>query len=105
MTIQFNTDKNIASNDRTANYLSSIVSDSLERFSEHVTRIEVHLSDENGSGKTGGDDKRCVLEARMEGKKPVAVTNDADTIEKAVRGAIDKLTTMLEKSLDRQRSY
>ncbi|ABG59013.1 HPF/RaiA family ribosome-associated protein [Cytophaga hutchinsonii] len=104
MTIQFNTDKNVASNERTANYLSSMISDSLDRFSEHITRIEVHLSDENSS-KEGGDDKRCVLEARMEGKKPFAVTNNADTIEKAVSGAIDKLTTTLEKNLERQRSY
>ena len=105
MTIQFNTDKNIAGNDRTATYLSSMISDSLDRFSEHITRIEVHLSDENGSGKEGGDDKRCMLEARMEGKKPLAVTNNADTIEKAVSGAIDKLLTTLEKNLERQRSY
>ena len=105
MTIQFNTDKNIAGNDRTATYLSSMISDSLDRFSEHITRIEVHLSDENGSGKEGGDDKRCMLEARMEGKKPLAVTNNADTIEKAVSGAIDKLLITLEKNLERQRSY
>ena len=105
MTIQFNTDKNIAGNDRTATYLSSMIEDSLDRFSEHITRIEVHLSDENGSNKEGGNDKRCVLEARMEGKKPLAVTNNADTVEKAVSGAIDKLMSTLEKNLERQRSY
>jgi len=105
MTIQFNTDKNIAGNDRTANYLGSMIENSLERFSEHITRIEVHLSDENGSNKEGGNDKRCLLEARMEGKKPLAVSNNADTVEKAVSGAIDKLLTTLEKNLERQRSY
>lgn len=105
MIIQFNTDKNIASNARTANYLSSMISESLDRFSEHITRIEVHLADENSSAKAGGDDKRCSIEARMEGKKPLSVTNHADTIEKAVSGAIDKLMRTLEKNLERQRSY
>ena len=105
MTIQFNTDKNIAGNDRTANYMNSMILDSLDRFSDYITRIEVHLSDENGSNKAGGNDKRCMLEARLEGMKPIAVTNFADTVEKAVGGAIDKLVSTLDKTLERQRAY
>ena len=105
MTIQFNTDKNIAGNDRTANYMNSMILDSLDRFSDHITRIEVHLSDENGSNKAGGNDKRCMLEARLEGVKPIAVTHFADTVEKAVSGAIDKLVGTLDKTIERQRAY
>lgn len=104
MTIQFNADKNIASNERTANYLNSMILDSLDRFSDNITRIQVHLSDENSS-KNGGNDKRCMLEARLEGLKPIVVTNFADTVEKSVSGAIDKLVTTLDKTLDRQRAY
>ncbi|WP_018344975.1 HPF/RaiA family ribosome-associated protein [Cytophaga aurantiaca] len=104
MTIQFNTDKNIAGNDRTATYMNSMILDSLDRFSDHITRIEVYLSDEN-SNKTGGNDKRCLLEARLEGLKPIAVTNFSDTVEKAVSGAIDKLVGTLDKTLERQRAY
>ena len=104
MTIQFNTDKNIASNERTANYLNSMILDSLDRFSDYITRIEVHLSDEN-STKSVGNDKRCILEARLEGLKPIAVTNNSDTVEKSVRGAIDKLVGLLDKTLERQRTY
>ena len=37
-----------------------------ERFSAHITRVEVHLGDEN-AGKRGSDDKRCMMEARLEG--------------------------------------
>ncbi len=33
--------------------------------------MEVHRSDENGS-KSGQNDKRCVTEARLEGRQPVA---------------------------------
>jgi hypothetical protein len=104
MTIQFNADKNIASNERTANYLNSMILDSLDRFSDNITRIQVHLSDENSS-KTGGNDKRCMLEARLEGLKPIVVTNFADTVEKSVSGAIDKLVGTLDKTLERQRTY
>ncbi|HSY61265.1 MAG TPA: HPF/RaiA family ribosome-associated protein [Cytophaga sp.] len=104
MTIQFNADKNIASNERTANYMNSMILDSLDRFSDYITRIEVHLSDENSS-KTGGKDKRCMLEARLEGLKPIVVTNYSDSVEKAVSGAIDKLVGTLDKTLERQRAY
>ena len=104
MTIQFNADKNIASNERTATYLNSIILDSLDRFSDNITRVAIHLSDEN-SNKTGSRDKRCVLEARLEGLKPIVVTNYADTVEKSVSGAMDKLVGTLDKTLERQRSY
>ena len=104
MTIQFNADKNIASNERTATYLNSIILDSLDRFSDNITRVEIHLSDENGN-KSGIRDKRCVLEARLEGLKPIAVTNYADTVEKSVSGAMDKLIGTLDRVLERQRAY
>jgi hypothetical protein len=51
----------------------------LARFK--VTRLEVHLADEN-SDKFGINDKRCLIEARPVNMQPVAVTNHADT-EKA----------------------
>lgn len=90
MTIQLNTDKHIEGNARLQEYVSSVISDSLARFSEHITRVEVHFSDENG-GKTGPNDKRCMLEARLESKKPIAVTSHANTIEQALNDSLDKL--------------
>jgi hypothetical protein len=42
----------------------------------------VHLADEN-SDKFGINDKRCLIEARPVNMQPVAVTNHADTTEKA----------------------
>jgi hypothetical protein len=55
----------------------------------------VHLSDENGS-KTRQNDKRCLLEARLESRQPIAVTSQANTIEKAVNDALDKLKTSMK---------
>ncbi|MFT4778657.1 MAG: ribosome-associated translation inhibitor RaiA [Flavobacteriales bacterium] len=95
MKIQINTDKNISGNERLVAYINSTIEDDLARFSDNITRIEVHLSDENGS-KGGQNDKRCMLEARLEKKNPIAVTSQADTIEKSVSDALDKMKSALE---------
>lgn len=95
MKIQLNTDKNIAGDERLESYLSSLIQDELSRFSEHITRVEIHLADENGQ-KKGLNDKRCILEARLENRQPIAVTNHANTVEKAVNGALSKLKASIE---------
>jgi len=100
MKIQFNTDKTISGDERNEDYFTSQIADTLEKFQLHITRIEVHLSDENGK-KKGFKDMRCLLEARLEGRRPIAVSCQADTVELAVSGAIDKLETSLETILGR----
>jgi len=62
MKIQLNTDVHIDGTEALAAQVSATVEQALERFSEHVTRVKVHLSDENG-GKNGPHDQRCMLEA------------------------------------------
>lgn len=104
MTIQFNTDNNIKGNEELTATLTSLISDKLSKFSEKISRLEVHLSDENGN-KEGQNDKRCLLEARMEGKQPIAVTNNANTHKQAVEGAIDKVRTSLDTIIVRERNY
>ena len=64
MQIQINTDKNIEGSARMTAYFTDTLEDSLSRFSEQITSIQVHVSDENAH-KEGGDDKRCLLEARL----------------------------------------
>ncbi len=103
MTIQFNTDHNTIGNEKLSTYFSSLLGKKLERFIDLITRLEVHLSDENGE-KEGLNDKRCMLEARLEGRQPIAVTNDANTHEKAVSGAIDKLVASLDKIQGRMKN-
>ena len=80
------------------------ISEELSRFSHKITRLEVHLSDENGD-KQGLNDKRCLIEARLSGMKPIAVTNHANTHEQAVGGAVDKLKTSLETIIGRLRNH
>ncbi len=100
MQIQINTDHNIEGHAALATHLSSIVTNTLSHISTHITRVEVHVSDENGH-KNGKNDKRCVMEARLENRNPVAVTCYAETLHQAVEGAADKLIRSIESDLGR----
>jgi ribosome-associated translation inhibitor RaiA len=100
MKIQINTDANIHGTEALATSVSASVEQALEHFKGHITRVEVHLSDES-RGKTGPHDQRCMLEARLGGRKPVAVTEHASTLEQAVQGAAQKLAHLLENVLGR----
>jgi ribosome-associated translation inhibitor RaiA len=101
MKIQVNTDKNIEATDDLAEQVRAITGSTLERFSERLTRVEVYLSDENSDSKFGTHAMRCVLEARVSGRSPTAVTHDAATWEQAVAGAAEKLMRSLESTLGR----
>lgn len=103
MTIQFNTDKNITWSEEQSAPLITLITDGLSRFSAQITRLEVHLSDQDGN-KDGQNDKRCMIEARPEGMNPIAVSSQANTDEQAVQGAINKLMSSLETILSRKQS-
>ncbi len=100
MKIQINTDVHIDGTEALAAQVRATVEQALERFSEHVTRVEVHLGDENG-GKSGQQDQRCMMEARLQGRQPVAVTDHAPSLEQAVNGAAQKLVRLLDSTLGR----
>lgn len=104
MQIQFNTDKNVHRNEGLIASSTTLISEELSRFSQQITRVEVHLADEDGN-KKGFNDKRCTVEARLAGMKPIAVTDHANTHELAVSGAIDKLKTSLDKITGRLKNY
>ena len=89
MQIQINTDHNIEGHQALTDHISSVIENALSRFSDHITRVEVHLSDESGH-KSSQNDKRCMMEARLEGHQPIAVTHHAATLDQAVDGAADK---------------
>lgn len=103
MTIQLNADNNLHIHTEFADKLTDMLTDELSRFSENITRLEVHLADENG-GKEGPDDKRCMLEARLEGRPPIAVTAHGDNYELATSAAIDKLTASLDTVIGKMRN-
>lgn len=104
MTIQFNTDHNIQGLESLEAKMNAIITDEMSRFSDQITRIEVFLSDENGH-KKGNNDKKCILEARLEGMQPLAVSDHANNHEVAVKGALVKLKTVIETRLGQLKNY
>lgn len=100
MKIQINTDHTIEGRKAMAQHAEAVVEGTLGHLSGHISRVEVHLSDENG-GKGGEHDKRCMMEARLDGHQPVAVTHEAATIHQAIEGAATKLKHALDHTLGR----
>jgi ribosome-associated translation inhibitor RaiA len=81
-------------------WVGTTVEDALERFDDLLTRVEVHVSDENAD-KSGAQDKRCQIEARPKGHTPVSVTHKAESLDQAVQGAADKMRHALEHLMGR----
>ena len=100
MQIQVHTDNHITGREDVVRLVHASVEGTISRFSDRITRVEVHLSDTNGH-KSKGDDFRCVLEARVAGLPPIAVSHQGPTIELAVTEAADKLQRSIESKLGR----
>ena len=100
MKIQVNTDHNIHGHEATIEQIEATVESTLGYLSEHITRVEVHITDENAK-KGGSTDKRCMMEARLEKHQPIAVTEEAATLDEAIDGAAHKLKRLLEHTLSR----
>lgn len=100
MQVQFNTDHNIDGTEALAAHVTEVVETRLARFADRITRVEVHLSDAD-AGKGGPKDKRCMMEARLAGHQPVAVSDDAATVHEAIGGAAEKLEHLIESTVGR----
>lgn len=94
MHIQLNTDSHIVGSDALSADVEQKVNSALKRFSDRITRVEVHLSDLN-SAKAGPDDKRCVMETRVAGMNPISACHQAPTLALAVDGSLEKLSRAL----------
>ena len=101
MNIQITHDHSITGSESFRARVESIVESSLSRVQDRVNSVEVHLADETGN-KPGHDDKRCVMEARLNGRHASAVTCHAGTIDDAIDGAAEKLKHSIEGTLDRR---
>ncbi|HVY81408.1 MAG TPA: HPF/RaiA family ribosome-associated protein [Steroidobacteraceae bacterium] len=98
MQIQVNSDHHITGDERMNEIVTSLVTDAVGRYADRITRVEAHLSDVNAA-KHGERDKRCMMEARIGGLAPIAVTNEADSLELAMEGAAEKLERAIERVL------
>lgn len=100
MLVILNTDHHLTATGDLRARVEADVAAALDRFGERVMRVEVHLNDEN-SGKAGATDKRCMMEARLRGHSPLAVTAKAEGYDLAVAAASDKLARALDSALGR----
>ena len=96
MQFQFNSDSSVMGTANVAERIEGMVREKLSRFDERLTRVEVHVSDVNGS-KHGADDKHCMIEARPRGGRPIGVTGRADKVDDAARRAANTLSQRLER--------
>lgn len=103
MQIQINTDNTIAGREDVIRFVEGVLESKLGAVSGSITRVEVHLQDQNAE-KSGPDDKRCMVEVRLENRQPVTATNTADNIQSAVTGAVDKMRNILDRELGKQRA-
>ena len=106
MEIKINTDQNIDGHRDFIEYAKSVMEKHLGRYGEEITRIEVHMSDQNASkGPDGQGDKRCLIEARLRGMQPIAITQDAENIHAALAGAAEKAQRTVGKHIQKRREH
>jgi ribosome-associated translation inhibitor RaiA len=94
--VQVNTSNDVENKDSLDRWASDYLNEHLSRYEQDLTSVEVQMTDENHAAKGGGGDKRCMLEARVNGRAPVAVTAFAEDQNVAFRAATDKLVHALE---------
>jgi len=104
MQIQINSNNSLETGESFERWANAELNESFSRFKDGITRIEVHMSDQNGD-KISADHKRCVMEARLANREPVAVNHQGANQDEAFRGASDKLKRVLEHSLGKLRDH
>jgi ribosome-associated translation inhibitor RaiA len=100
MHFQVRTDNHIRNSEEMIDSLRARIEAAL--FPQHegrVRRVEVYFQDMNSH--KGGSDIRCAIEASLAGHPPIAVSNDAASLDAATGGAIDKLTKALDRMVGR----
>lgn len=103
MQIQVHSDNRIENSSKMVEWANGAVASKLQRFDEELTRVTVHINDENGV-KAGAQDKRCQIEARARGLAPISVTHKSDSVRLSVEGALDKLHAALTSQLGKLRN-
>ena len=104
MRIQIHHDDHIRPSAARTDEIEATVRSALDRFGDSITWVQVHLSDENGP-RFAADDKRCMIEARVAHREPIAVSHRATNVQQAVTGATSKLRRSLDEALDRHRAH
>jgi ribosome-associated translation inhibitor RaiA len=100
MQINVNTDRTIDKHQGLDDHVASVVRSAIGRFGEQITRVDVHLSNENKEKKADGGNS-CMMEARVSGYQPVVVHEHAVDLHQAIQNAGGKLARALDSALGR----
>ena len=101
MQVQFNSDSSVMGTANVAERIEAKVREKLARFEERLTRLEIHVHDENAH-KHGHDDKACTIEARPRGARAIGVTEGASTVDDAARKAAATLAQRLDRHFGKE---
>lgn len=104
MLVHVNTGNGVENTEALQRWATDHLNETLDRFQQDITRIEVQLSDENRV-KAGAADKRCMLEARLAHHDPIAVSDHGESQDEAFRGAARKLLHALDHALGKVRDH
>lgn len=99
MQIQVETDNHIEGRQALTEYVQGVIDDAVDKYRDHITHVEAHLGDLNSGERSGSNDMRCLLEARVTGVKNIAVSHQAESLHLAIDGAADKLKHALASSV------
>ena len=94
MKIQINSDRTINVDATLSSTIQAEANRVLDRFETKLTRVEIHLSDIDNQ-KSGRADKRCLVEVRPSGDKPMTASATTATTESAVDQALRKMQRSL----------
>jgi ribosome-associated translation inhibitor RaiA len=101
MQFQFNSDNHVHGSEALAARVEQIARARLSRVEARITRVEVHVGDENGARNVGAD-KRCSVEIRPTGMDPITASQTASSIETAVVGATDKVLAAFDRQVGKR---
>ena len=105
MQVLLNTDTHVDGRQAMAAHLDTVVREALERFRDHVTRVEAHIVDANAQASSHSDQIQCTLEARLAHLDPVVVKDHAATAHQAIDGALGKLKRALATRVERHDAH
>ena len=81
------------------------ISAQLGHLAEKLTRVEVHLRDDNSATRSSDDDKRCVMEGRIAGQRPLAVDHSGRDLYKVIDETAGKLARAVKKDVEKRAAH
>jgi ribosome-associated translation inhibitor RaiA len=100
MQIHINTDNTIDGHAPLTTHAEAVVNETLSRFSDRISHVEVHLSTVNDHKKTGGE-FHCLMDAKIVGHQPIVASETANSVHQAIRGAAERLRRTINSTFGR----